>query len=522
MASELDATMQKAWDSACKVLFGEQLGSLGDYSGWIGTYMPKKAVRKSHLSNRNIAVAMDEYAKAARFAAGGEIAQNREYALSINQMKDIESVVQAISEKCEYAADRRLGNSGAVENSDIVLDSHFVGNSANIEESQYVESSYMVRKGSKYIFGCGALGQGEFLLHVVDSFNQKRSFECSVVGESADCYFSHNCLGCRELMFCFGQRNKSYCIGNTQLEKEKYLAIKRKMLAEFAQQLKKEKWMPSLSQIAAQAPVSLPKVKIHRSAAPENMDAIEKGWAAAYSVLLKRKPAGIKEYEKWLSTHTVEVEGVTTPFGARTYVPKGLPVFSDFPKARVVTMDEALALGDVGIGEGKAASLAGILKEIGKVAFFTPELREGNNRNLISFPHAFHVTNAYKGFDGVYGEHMGNCSFALNSKYVYGCHRVLESRFSIKCFNSLYLNRCLELDSCSRCSDSYFCHNSEGLSECMFSFNMKGKRHNIGNTQLEKEKYMELKGALVGQIAGGLEKKRELGYDIFGISAKGN
>ena len=56
----------------------------------------------------------------------------------------------------------------------------------------------------------------------------------------------------------------------------------------------------------------------------------------------------------------------------------------------------------------------------------------------------------------------------------------------------------------------------------MFSFNMKGKRHNIGNTQLEKEKYMELKGALVGQIAGGLEKKRELGYDIFGISAKGN
>lgn len=522
MANELDATMQRAWDSTCKILFGTELGPLEGYMDWVGIYMPKKAMRKSHGSGKNVAVAMDEYAKLARFASAEEVAQNREFALSINQMKDVESVVQAISEKCEYAGNRMLGNSTKVENSDIVLDSHFVRNSSNVEESQYVESSYMVRKGSKYVFGCGALGQGEFLLHVVDSFNQKRSFECSVVGESTDCYFSHNCLGSRELMFCFGQRNKSYCIGNTQLPKEKYLSIKQKMLADFAQQLKKEKWLPSLSQIVAQQKVALPNVNVQRSTATENMNLIEKGWSATYSVLLKRTPASIKEYGEWLSRHTVELEEVATPFGAKTYLPQKLPVFSEFPKERVITMDEALVLGKVGIAQEETDALVKVLKEVGKIAFFTPELRDGNNMNLMSFPHAFHVTNAYKGFDGVYGEHMGYCSFALNSKYVYGCYRALESQFSIKCFNSLYLNRCFELDSCERCADSYYCHNCEGLSECMFTFNMKGKRNVVGNTQLDRGKYASVKEALIGQIAGELEKKRETQWDIFEVGAARN
>jgi len=106
---------------------------------------------------------------------------------------------------------------------------------------------------------------------------------------------------------------------------------------------------------------------------------------------------------------------------------------------------------------------------------------------------------------------------ALNSRYVYGCHRVLESQFSLKCYNSQYLNRCLELDSCNRCADSYFCHNSEALADCMFCFNMKGARHSIGNTLLAKEEYARVKGALVSQIADELGKGKRLRLSVFGV-----
>jgi hypothetical protein len=123
-------------------------------------------------------------------------------------------------------------------------------------------------------------------------------------------------------------------------------------------------------------------------------------------------------------------------------------------------------------------------------------------------------------YDITYGENAAVSFLALNSKYVYGCRRILESQFSVKCYNSLYLNRCFELDSCNKCSDSYFCHNSEALQDCMFCFNMKGRRHCIGNTQLEREEYAKAKDALVGQMADELMKTGRLNLNIYNIGAK--
>jgi len=141
----------------------------------------------------------------------------------------------------------------------------------------------------------------------------------------------------------------------------------------------------------------------------------------------------------------------------------------------------------------------------------------GQNSNLIRFPHAFNVVNAYNGFDGVNSENVGVCSMALNSKYVYGCHRILESQFAMKCYNSLYLNRCFEMDSCNRCSDSYFCHNSESLLDCMFCFNLKGRRNNIGNTSLERDRYISIKNAILAQVNEEIGRNKNLGISIFDL-----
>jgi hypothetical protein len=521
MDNDLDLQLDKAWNSTCRVLFGRELGRLADYREWLSACQPKKARRKSALSGKDVTVAYDAFPKGARFLSSGELAQNKEYSLSINQLKDVDSILSALSEKAEFAGNRHLGNCAHVESSDIVLDSQYVRNSTNIEESQYVDSSFMVRKGSKYIFGCGALGNGEFLIRVTDSYGQKRSFESSIIGTSSDCYFCHNVLGCHDMVFSFGQRNKSYCICNVQLGREKYLAVKAKILGEVADMLQKEKSFPALAELVPSA-AAIPDAKLGPGPGKslQNMAAIEKGFASTYGILVKKPASSIRDYEKWLARGTVAVSAVKTPFGNETYVPDGLPVLGNFPKGRIVTASEAMELGKLCAQEADFLDLGTITDSLGKFAFFTPELCDGQNSNLIAFPHAFNVVNGYRGFDSVYSEHVALSSMALNSKYVYGCHRTLESQFSLKCFNSLNLNRCFELDSCDKCADAYFCHNSEALTDCMFCFNLKGRRYNIGNTQLDKEKYASIKNGVLEQVGGELERKKSLSLSIFGIGAK--
>jgi hypothetical protein len=51
---------------------------------------------------------------------------------------------------------------------------------------------------------------------------------------------------------------------------------------------------------------------------------------------------------------------------------------------------------------------------------------------------------------------------------------------------------------------------------------MKGRRHNIGNTQFAKEEYAKAKELLVGQIASELASKGSLKWNIFNIGSRGN
>ncbi|MFA6214754.1 MAG: hypothetical protein WC717_05765, partial [Candidatus Micrarchaeia archaeon] len=361
MNNTLEGKLDSSWRSACRIVLGREIGPLAKYRGWLGENLPGKARRKSHVSGNGVSVAFDAFPPKARFVSSDELQLNKGYGVSINDMKDIDSLLSALSEECEYAGNRHLGNSAFVEASDIVLDSQYVRNSSNVEESQYVDSSFMVRKGSKYIFGCGALGDGEFLIRVTDAYGQKRSFESSMVGFSSDCHFCHNVLGSREMMFCFGQRNKSHCIGNTPLPREKYLEIKRKILSEVAERLEKEGSFPALNELVPAAVQDKPKLALSPEKPAGNMAPIEKGFASTYNILLKRQPGGIGECEKWLSERTIAVREAATPFGAITHVPESMPVLKDFPKERLVTAAESFELANLRMPEKCLTGLEGVI-----------------------------------------------------------------------------------------------------------------------------------------------------------------
>jgi len=518
MDATLQKTLDKAWNSTCKVLLGQEIGPMSDYREWLEKYQLHGSKRKSSKSGKDVWFASGAYPANARVVSADELEQNKGYSLSINQIKDIDSILQAISEQYEYTGNRYLGNCAFIDSSDQLFDAQYVHNSTNVQESMYVSSSFMIRKGSKYVFGSGFLGESEFMVRVVGTYNCKRALECYFMPDCSDAYFSHSCYGCHDIMFCFGKRSAMHAIGNLALPKEKYLQLKKKLLAEIAGWLMKEKDFPALFELV---PAGLPKNPPSISAKaepPGDMKPVEEGFASTCRVVLKKElPGSIQDYEKWLSENTVLVKEAATPFGGETVYPEEFTVYPHFPAERRTNIREMMALGKtVALQEKEVESLKSVIKALPKIAYFTSEFEAGDNfNNILSI--CFHAVNSYKVYDATYAENNAFGFMALHSKFTYGCNRPLETEFAIKCYNSVYLKRCLELDSCEKCADTYFSHNCEALSDCMFCFNLKGRRNHIGNTEFPKEKYAAVKDAVLEQVVDELSRKKKLALNIYNV-----
>jgi hypothetical protein len=522
MDAILERQLDKAWKSTCRVLFGRELeGALLEYGPYLSKYIPKKTKRKSHLSGKEVTLASDSYPKNARFVSAEEAMQNRKYSLQINDIKDIDSLLAALSEKYEYSGNRHLGNTAYAESSDIVADSQYVYDSSKIERCANISNSNMIRDGSKYAFGCQWFAKSEFMVQVHGAHTVKRAFEAYYVTSSSDAYFCYSCVGCHDLLFSLGQRNASYRIGNLQMQKGEYAILKKKLLAEVADGLERKKSFPSLLSIVPDAaPGSVPKISPVLPKGAHDLSPIRKSFASTYNVIFKRQPKhALESYKEWLLIGGASVERYKTVFGSYTYCPTNHCHLGFLPRKRLSTVPEMLELGKIPMPKEASETLGSMIKWAETSFFLTGEFYDGNNQNVNETPCAYNAVNALGGFDVTNTDNAAYCAIALDSKHIHGGSWVLESEFSIRCFDSTYLARCLEMDFCTKCSDSYFCHNCEGLSDCMFCFNMKGARYCIGNTQLGKEDYLAARNALLGRMADELDRTCSLRTSIHNIGA---
>ena len=64
--SEILRVLDRRWRIACKSLFGEEIGELSDYSGWLEGMIDRNIRKKSALSGKEVTIAVKEYAARAR------------------------------------------------------------------------------------------------------------------------------------------------------------------------------------------------------------------------------------------------------------------------------------------------------------------------------------------------------------------------------------------------------------------------------------------------------------------------
>ncbi len=521
MENETYISLNKAWKSTCKVILGQEIGELKEYEAWLSEHQFPILKKKSSLSGKDVYCAVTDYGDDAKFISLDEANFDKKFEpLTINEIKDIDSVVQSVSERFQYCGNIVLGNSKFVEKSSDVQNSFYALGSNFIYDSEYVAYSSNCR-GSKYLFGVVSDYGCSNLIRVFETYKQSRCIEAWKCYSSSDCYFSSCVQGSRDVMFSFNQRNKKNMIGNIELTKDKFIQLKDKLLAELVQELLRNKRLPSLMEMVS---ASAKPMKLPRSPKTENYEGndktpIEEAFQNTTHVLFGKKLYGFESYGDWLRKYVpAVVERKSVASGKKMYVSDINPC-NLFPSDRLIDLDEYWEIGEMTkLEESEVESLEEIRKSIGKIGFVNPNGRLGETKNLMLVPLCNTSVNCFYCCMAAFDENVAYSYWPRTSKYMFGCALAFSSNFCINSYYSMNLSRAFEVDDSNNCSDLYFSHNCENVRDSMFCFNTKNLKCAIGNATLAVDKYKSIKSSLLSQVYDELEKKKDFKWSIFNLS----
>ncbi|MBI5046331.1 hypothetical protein HZC07_01220 [Candidatus Micrarchaeota archaeon] len=238
----------KAFNSVCRIVLKEELGTLQDYATYLHRYLEPIQSTRSYVSDKQVYYSMP-YASGSKILSFEEALSRKAEPINLNEMKDIDSLLTAVQERFEYGGNKVLGNSEDVVESDNIMDGVHIYRSNDVLNAENIAYSQMLIRGSKFAFGCSWSDRVSFSINCSELSMVTRSFESGFMVNTSDAYFSYNCIDCNDVIFCFNQRAKRHAIGNTVLGRDTYNALKKKLLEEVVQQLKKEKTFPSLVEL---------------------------------------------------------------------------------------------------------------------------------------------------------------------------------------------------------------------------------------------------------------------------------
>jgi hypothetical protein len=368
------------------------------------------------------------------------------------------------------------------------------------------------------VYGSSAFPKLKSSMRCMEGINLARGFATYYNTNCSDLYYTFNCSGCSHLMFSFSQKGKNYLIGNLQLPKDRYLALKAKLTAEMGEKLRKDKRIFSIVDLARMATKEKGAAEVSFQPAHVQPE-VENAFVKTSKIVLGREHRNSERLAPWLLRHAIRIVKVRGAFGTPAYK-IDLPLISGLPAERLVTLKEGLKSGLDGIklGEKEAPSLAEIAKRASEKAYFTFELIDGHSQNVVDVPAIFNATHCYRMWDSTNSWLSGYSSAVIESKYVFGGRmRILNSNFCINCYDVTDMKSSFETDSSYKCGSCYFCHNCEDVEEGMFCFNAKGLRYAIGNAEVGRAEYLRVKKILLDYINNELDKKGTLGIDVFSL-----
>ncbi|MEM2138441.1 MAG: hypothetical protein QW568_05105 [Candidatus Anstonellaceae archaeon] len=502
----------------CKIIFGQEIGELSEFAPYLKEMMFPHKLVKSSVSGKPVIVSSHHYADSATYVSQDEVEKRRVSPLDINDIKDIDSLFEAASERAVFCGNKLFGKNVNVSEGDNIADCIDVLHSHDIYNSKYV-AYCSIGRVSDSIYGVSIFWKCNHAIRCSEcTFSgAQRCFECYYSTGISDSYFTFNCTGCQNCMFCFNLRGKNYMVGNLQLPKERYLELKQKLISEMAEKLKADKRLFSMGDIAR---LSVEDEKTEEIEMQPNIISkeVESAFAATSRILLGRVHKSSR-LAPWLMGRPIGRKKIIGGGSLPTYKVES-PTGRQIGRGRLVTFDEALrsASNSIIISESELPSLHEIAKRAAQKAVFSLEFLEGQNQNTGETVLAFNSTDVYRVWWSLISKSSAYSTVVTESEHIFGGYgRNIFSKFCISCDNMTYSSNCFECDSCYKCRNCYFCHNCENVEEGLFCFNAKGLRYAILNQQLPKEEYLRIKKMLLDYINSELESKGRLAVSIFSM-----
>ncbi|MBU0532341.1 hypothetical protein KKB44_02500 [Candidatus Micrarchaeota archaeon] len=253
----------------------------------------------------------------------------------------------------------------------------------------------------------------------------------------------------------------------------------------------------------------------------ETYNQLNRAWKKTCGVLLGREVGELQEFEGYLKRYTDPIEKRTSVISG-----KEITISSNrlSKNTKVIGYNEIneYAKRDFKLDINKIKDIDSILEELNENICYAGDIVLGNSQNFLN-SHRCMNTSYILGCQDVHdGKYTAYTTSIRNPEYSFGCCFGGDIQFCIKVLDPYKQTRCMETFHCNVVSDSYYSASLEDCSGCLFSFNQKNKHNLIGNIQLEKNKFADLKSKLLSEIAETLEKKKTIPSVIEIISQKGD
>ena len=368
----------KKWKTVSKLVLGEEVGELADFEKWLMGTSRAALERKSTISGKSVRFVLPYYSDSAKFASLDEVDLLKKFdPLDINEIKDLDSIIEAVKERVIYTGSVHLGECKFLSESTDIVSSSYVYKSAQVAYSKWIAYGYNM-ENCEYLFGCQNTGYGtQFSIKCSGADTQVRCLQNHSTSKCQDCYFSNSLIGAKNCLFSFGLRNAAYCVGNLQLSPEEYARIKKKLLEDVVDDLKRKKTLPELEDFFVSFEPNLTKGRaiLSKPKEPEKLDKeiIEDAFRKTTKIVFGKELSGLDRYGSWLKQHTRDLKICKSVLsGARIIVPDYSNLYH-YPENRFVTEDEILLVGkNLAIEKEKLAGFS--LKTAGEivnnVAFF--------------------------------------------------------------------------------------------------------------------------------------------------------
>ena len=234
---------------------------------------------------------------------------------------------------------------------------------------------------------------------------------------------------------------------------------------------------------------------------------LNKQWKSTCRLILGVEPGELRSYEAWLSSHMGEHKFEKLDNGQQA-----MYQFENFqPDARKIdfgSVDFMKKYPPLSANEMK--DIDSIAHALGERAAYAGNISLGNSPVVEASTNVIDSSFVYQSAGVSESSYIAYATDTRLSKMIFGADQNAQSEHLIASFINRKANRCLEAWAGDEISDVYYSSYCIGCTDCMFSFNLVGKSHCIGNCQLSREKYAEVKRRLLEQLAGELATKKKL------------